>query len=83
MRTSPTLPPRPSPSVSTFGSPWFMTVVALFVTSLITANLVAVKVLEIGPWVTDAGLIDRVLEEEGDIGETRESVVEGMNSNQL
>lgn len=34
-----------------------MLVVALYVTSLITANTVAVKVLEIGPWVTDAGLI--------------------------
>jgi uncharacterized integral membrane protein (TIGR00697 family) len=38
-------------------SPYFMVIVALFVTSLITANTVAVKVLEIGPWVTDAGLI--------------------------
>ncbi len=34
-----------------------MVIVALYVTSLITANTVAVKVLEIGPWVTDAGLI--------------------------
>jgi queuosine precursor transporter len=51
------LPPRNSPTLSTYGSPWFLTIVALFVTSLITANLVAVKVLEIGPWVTDAGLI--------------------------
>lgn len=41
----------------TYASPWFMLVVALYVTSLITANTVAVKVLEIGPWVTDAGLI--------------------------
>jgi uncharacterized integral membrane protein (TIGR00697 family) len=47
----------PPPTFSTYGSPWFLTIVALFVTSLITANLVAVKVLEIGPWVTDAGLI--------------------------
>ena len=41
----------------TYASPWFMLVVALYVTSLITANTVAVKVLEFGPWVTDAGLI--------------------------
>jgi queuosine precursor transporter len=41
----------------TYASPWFMIVVGLYVTSLITANTVAVKVLEIGPWVTDAGLI--------------------------
>lgn len=40
-----------------YASPWFMLVVALYVTSLITANTVAVKVLEFGPWVTDAGLI--------------------------
>ena len=40
-----------------YASPWFMLIVALYVTSLITANTVAVKVLEIGPWVTDAGLI--------------------------
>jgi queuosine precursor transporter len=41
----------------TYASPWFMLVVGLYVTSLITANTVAVKVLEVGPWVTDAGLI--------------------------
>jgi len=34
-----------------------MVVVALYVTSLITANLVAVKVLAFGPWTTDAGLL--------------------------
>ena len=34
-----------------------MVVVALYVTSLIVANTVAVKVLEVGPWVTDAGLV--------------------------
>jgi uncharacterized integral membrane protein (TIGR00697 family) len=44
--------PRP-----TYASPYFMVIVALYVTSLITANTVATKVLEIGPWVTDAGLI--------------------------
>jgi uncharacterized integral membrane protein (TIGR00697 family) len=40
-----------------YASPYFMVIVALYVTSLITANTVAVKVLEVGPWVTDAGLI--------------------------
>ena len=44
--------PRPP-----YASPYFMVIVALYVTSLITANTVATKVLEIGPWVTDAGLI--------------------------
>jgi uncharacterized integral membrane protein (TIGR00697 family) len=39
------------------GSPWFLVIVALYVTSLIAANTVAVKILEFGPWVTDAGLI--------------------------
>jgi uncharacterized integral membrane protein (TIGR00697 family) len=39
------------------GSPYFLVIVALYVTSLITANTVAVKILEFGPWVTDAGLI--------------------------
>lgn len=39
------------------GSPYFLVIVALYITSLITANTVAVKVLEVGPWVTDAGLI--------------------------
>ncbi|HYH11280.1 MAG TPA: queuosine precursor transporter [Thermomicrobiales bacterium] len=50
------MPTNHSPQ-PTYASPWFMLVVALYVTSLITANTVAVKVLEIGPWVTDAGLI--------------------------
>jgi uncharacterized integral membrane protein (TIGR00697 family) len=50
------MPAQQSPQ-PTYASPWFMLVVALYVTSLITANTVAVKVLEIGPWVTDAGLI--------------------------
>ena len=48
---------RPSNLAPIAGSPYFMVIVALYVTSLITANTVAVKVLEIGPWVTDAGLI--------------------------
>jgi uncharacterized integral membrane protein (TIGR00697 family) len=49
-------PSQPT-TASISGSPWFMVIVALYVTSLITANTVAVKVLEFGPWVTDAGLI--------------------------
>ena len=49
--------PRTSQSPQMYASPWFMAIVALYVTSLITANTVAVKVLEFGPWVTDAGLI--------------------------
>src|SRR5690625_4215569 len=49
--TTPTSAPRPTLS------PWFIVIVALSVTSLITANTVAPSVLEIGPWVTDAGLI--------------------------
>lgn len=52
MTTPPTSTPRPP-----YASPYFMVIVALYVTSLITANTVATKVLEIGPWVTDAGLI--------------------------
>ncbi len=39
------------------GSSAFLVVVALFITSLIAANTVAVKILEFGPWVTDAGLL--------------------------
>ena len=53
--TNPANQSTPRPPV--YASPWFMVIVALYVTSLITANTVAVKVLEIGPWVTDAGLI--------------------------
>ncbi len=51
-----TAPDRQSPRPP-YASPYFMVIVALYVTSLITANTVATKVLEIGPWVTDAGLI--------------------------
>lgn len=39
------------------GSPYFLVIVALYITSLITANTVAVKILEFGPWVSDAGLL--------------------------
>lgn len=54
----PTLPDAPatSPTPAT-GSPWFLVVVALYVTSLITANTVAVKVLNVGPWTVDAGIL--------------------------
>jgi uncharacterized integral membrane protein (TIGR00697 family) len=47
-----------SPSGPPFlGSPYFLIVVALYVTSLITANTVAVKVLHLRPWTTDAGIL--------------------------
>lgn len=39
------------------GSPYFLIVVAIYVTALITANTVAVKVLNFGPFTTDAGLL--------------------------
>lgn len=38
-------------------SPIFMAVVALFVTCLITANIIAVKLIEIGPWEAPAGVV--------------------------
>jgi len=52
-------PPFPTtiPGAVATGSPYFLVVVALFITSLITANTVAVKILAFGPWVTDAGLL--------------------------
>lgn len=37
------------------GSTWFLVIVALYVTTLITANTVAVRVLDIGPFTADAG----------------------------
>ncbi|MDQ4100425.1 MAG: queuosine precursor transporter [Chloroflexota bacterium] len=49
--------PTSIPGAVTTGSPYFLVVVALFVTSLITANTVAVKILAFGPWVSDAGLL--------------------------
>lgn len=52
-----TMPTRSNQLGAVYGSPWFLAIVALFVTSLITANLIAVKVLAFGPWVTDAGLL--------------------------
>jgi uncharacterized integral membrane protein (TIGR00697 family) len=36
---------------------WFVLVVAVFVTTLITANIIAVKLLALGPFVIDAGTI--------------------------
>lgn len=44
-------------SAPVLGSPYFLVIVALYVTSLITANTVAVKVLHVGPWTTDAGIL--------------------------
>ncbi len=46
-----------SASRTVTGSFPFLIVVALFITSLITANTVAVRILEFGPWITDAGLL--------------------------
>ena len=39
------------------GSPYFMIIVALYVTSLITANTAAVKVLNFSAWTVDAGIL--------------------------
>ena len=39
------------------GSPWFMAIVALFVTSLITANIIAVKLIDIGGYILPAAII--------------------------
>lgn len=39
------------------GSTWFSAIVALYVTCLITANTVAVSVLDLGPFAADAGTI--------------------------
>jgi uncharacterized integral membrane protein (TIGR00697 family) len=38
-------------------SPWFVTIVALFVTSLITANIVAVKLVDINGIIVPAGTV--------------------------
>ena len=50
-------PTRPSARSTTTGSPYFLVIVALYVTSLITANTVAVKVLNVGFWTSDAGIL--------------------------
>jgi uncharacterized integral membrane protein (TIGR00697 family) len=47
---------RPEPRGRPF-SPWFVLVTALFVTSLITANIVAVKLIDIGGLIVPAGTI--------------------------
>lgn len=39
------------------GSPWFSAIVALYVATLITANTVAVSVLDLGPFSADAGTL--------------------------
>jgi uncharacterized integral membrane protein (TIGR00697 family) len=39
------------------GSPYFLVIVALYVTVLITANTVAIRVLDIGPFTADAGTL--------------------------
>jgi queuosine precursor transporter len=39
------------------GSPYFLVIVALYVTALITANTVAIRVLDIGPFTADAGTL--------------------------
>jgi hypothetical protein len=45
------------PSPPALGSPYFLVIVALYVTSLITANTVAVKILNVGMWTVDAGIL--------------------------
>lgn len=50
-------PSQPSIQGPVLGSPYFLIIVALYVTSLITANTVAVKVLHFGPWTADAGIL--------------------------
>ena len=55
MPSSPVPPPDTRRPV--LGSPYFLVVVALYITSLITANTVAVKVLNVGMWTVDAGIL--------------------------
>jgi uncharacterized integral membrane protein (TIGR00697 family) len=50
-------PPASTTPPATTGSPYFLVIVALYVTSLITANTVAVKVLNVGFWTSDAGIL--------------------------
>lgn len=50
----------PTPQSEIFrstGSTWFSAIVALYVTTLITANTVAVSVLDLGPFAADAGTL--------------------------
>jgi len=44
---------RPTMTVS----PYFVAIVAVFVTCLITANIIAVKLITVGPWVVPAGVV--------------------------
>lgn len=53
MRSSIEQARRPAITVS----PSFVAIVALFVTCLITANIIAVKLVTIGPWVVPAGVV--------------------------
>lgn len=46
-----------TPKSPALGSPYFLVIVALYVTSLITANTVAVKVLNVGFFTADAGIL--------------------------
>ncbi len=39
------------------GSPWFTAIVALFITALITANIIAVKLIDIGGHVLPAAIV--------------------------
>ncbi|HEU4793542.1 MAG TPA: hypothetical protein VFS96_07780 [Nitrolancea sp.] len=38
-------------------SPWFVLIAALFITALITANIVAVKLIDVGGKIMPAGTI--------------------------
>ncbi|MCH7942730.1 MAG: queuosine precursor transporter [Proteobacteria bacterium] len=39
------------------GSPWFTAIVAVFITTLITANIIAVKLIDIGGYVLPAAIV--------------------------
>ncbi len=39
------------------GSPWFTAIVAVFITALITANIIAVKLIDIGGYILPAAII--------------------------
>jgi hypothetical protein len=47
----------PSDIFRSTGSTWFSAIVALYVVALITANTVAVSVLDLGPFAADAGTL--------------------------
>lgn len=55
MSNAPLTPRDGAPTVT--GSPYFMVIVVLYVTVLITANTVAIRVLDIGPFTADAGTL--------------------------